>query len=144
MDVPSTWRSPLIITVPSLLNPSGNGSMNNLFPLTVLIWSVEIPILLIRTSSSKKACVLDVNPFSKVTWLLLASLSITTFHFHLELIQYYHQYLWMIMYFRRFKLSTFHWSTFLLSSRTATIPPSWLTVLVTAAMEPGVWSIIDV
>ena len=45
--VPSTCRSPLMITVPSLLRPSGNGSMNSWLPLPDLVEIVldEIPTL---------------------------------------------------------------------------------------------------
>ena len=35
--VPSTCKSPLMITVPSLLKPSGYGSMNNWFPPPALV-----------------------------------------------------------------------------------------------------------
>ena len=51
VEVPSTCKSPLITTVPSLLNPSGYGSMYRVFPEpgVVLITFELIPILSIVT-----------------------------------------------------------------------------------------------
>jgi len=57
--VPSTCRSPLMITVPSLLSPSGNGSMKRVFPPPAL---VEITLDEIPTLSNVAPPVLSNPP----------------------------------------------------------------------------------
>ena len=163
--VPSTCKLPLTITVPSLLKQSGYVSRYKRFPDPLLVeiilslistWStVNAPLnwtSLLNVQGAPVTCTLSV-PFSSYSILAFLSVpkvkklssGIITSPVPLAssvispsvFVDYN-------IFVSKRRLSTFHWSTFLLLSRTATIPPSLFLVFVTPAIVPGVCSIIEV